>query len=158
MNRRHSPARHDPGRDAPSGRLYYCDAAIDTLGRGAGIAVVVRDHAGRILDVASRFLEGMTNNEAEYEAFILGAELALARREARPYFLVDSQIVVGQVAGRFAVRDHKLAPRHRRAVHALAHLPEATLRFIHREHNRVADALAKEALQVGLGREEDYDG
>lgn len=136
--------------------LYYCDASIDTLYRGSGVAVAVRDAGGRILATASRFLQGMTNNEAEYEAFILGLHLAVQREDTRPTFLLDSQIVVGQVAGCFAVRDHKLQPRHTRALRLLAQLPSATVVFVPREHNLVADALAKEALQAGMagGRKE----
>lgn len=130
---------------------YFCDAAIDSLGRGSGVAVVVRNAAGQILDAASCCLEGMTNNEAEYEALILGLELALARPDPGAAFLTDSQIVVGQMAGRFAVRDRKLAPLHEQASRLLARLPAATLAFIPRERNRLADALAGEALQAGLG-------
>lgn len=132
---------------------YFCDAAVDTLKRGSGIAVVVRNPAGRILDAASCFLEGMTNNEAEYEAFILGLEVALARSDPRVTFLLDSQVVIGQVAGCFAVRDRKLAPRHERASRLLAQLPGATLVFIPREQNQLADALADEALRTGLDQE-----
>lgn len=128
---------------------YYCDASIDPLGRCSGVAVVVRNAAGQILDAASCCLEGMTNNEAEYEALILGLELALARRERHATFLTDSQVVVGQMAGRFAVRDAKLAPRHERAWRLLAHLPQATVAFIPRERNGVADALAGEAMEAG---------
>jgi ribonuclease HI len=131
---------------------YYCDAAVDTLRRGSGVAVVVRNAAGQILDAASCFLDGMTNNEAEYEAFILGLEVAIARSDRRATFLLDSQIVVGQMAGCFAVRDQKLAPRHERASRLLAQLPEATLVFIPREQNRLADALAAEAMQAGLAQ------
>lgn len=129
---------------------YYCDASIDLAGRSSGVAVVVRNAAGRIVDVASCCLEGMTNNEAEYEALILGLELALSRPAGPVTFLVDSQIVVGQLAGEFAVRDDKLIPRHDCALRLLAQLPEATLAFIPRERNRLADALAVEAMQAGL--------
>jgi len=129
---------------------YYCDAAVDTLRRGSGIAVVVRNASGQILDAASCFLAGMTNNEAEYEAFILGLEMALARSERQVAFLLDSQIVIGQVAGCFAVRDAKLAPRRERAARLLAQLPEATLVFVPREQNQLADALAAEAMAAGL--------
>jgi ribonuclease HI len=132
------------------GPAYYCDAAIDLRQRGSGVAVVIRGSDGRILDTASSFLPGMTNNEAEYEAFILGLEVALARGDAAPTFCVDSQIVVGQVAGCFAVRDPKLAPRHARASYLLAQLPAALLVHVRREQNQIADALAKEALQSGL--------
>ena len=129
---------------------YYCDAAVDTLRRGSGIAVVVRNASGQILDAASCFLAGMTNNEAEYEALILGLEMALARSERQVAFLLDSQIVIGQVAGCFAVRDAKLAPRRERAARLLAQLPEATLVFVPREQNQLADALAAEAMAAGL--------
>lgn len=129
---------------------YFCDAAVDTLKRGSGVAVVVRNTAGQILDVASCFMAGMTNNEAEYEALILGLEMALARADRRATFLLDSQIVIGQVAGCFAVRDPKLVPRHEQASRLLAQLPEATLVFIPREQNQLADALAAEAMAAGL--------
>lgn len=128
---------------------YFCDAAIDLLGRSSGVAVIVRNGVGQILDAASCSLEGMTNNEAEYEALILGLELAVERSDARPVLLTDSQVVVGQMAGRFAVRDRKLAPRHQRATRLLARLPDATLAFIPRERNRLADALAAEAMEAG---------
>lgn len=130
--------------------IYFCDAAIDVRKRGTGIAVVVRSADGQILDHAARFLPGMTNNEGEYEAFILGLQVALERGDLQTTFLLDSQIVVGQVAGCFAVRDPKLAPRHARARHLLAQFPQATIVHVRREHNGVADALAKEALQRGL--------
>jgi len=136
----------------PSTLSYYCDAAVDTLGRSSGVAVVVRNTAGQILDATSCCLEGMTNNEAEYEALILGLELAVARAERSATFCTDSQVVVGQVSGQFAVRDQKLAPRHERAKQLLALLPAAELAFVPREHNRLADALAAEALDEGLGR------
>jgi ribonuclease HI len=127
---------------------YFCDGAIDVLGQASGAAVVVRDERGRVLATASRRLAGMTNNEAEYEALILALELALARGEpsGAVTFLVDSQIVVGQVAGAFAVRDRRLAERHTRVMRLLAQLPDATLTFVPRTHNRLADALAQEAL------------
>jgi len=145
--------------------LYYCDAAVDNLYRGSGVAVVVRlaaasqaQPASRIIATASRFLGGMTNNEAEYEAFILGLQFAIQRRDRMPIVLSDSQIVIGQVAGCFAVRDRKLQPRHTRARRLLAQLPEATVVFVPRERNLIADALAKETLAEGLAGLESSGG
>ncbi|MBN1920787.1 MAG: ribonuclease HI family protein [Anaerolineae bacterium] len=130
--------------------LYFCDGAIDPQQRGVAVAVARRAPDGHILETASRVLPRMTNNEAEYEAFILGLELALARDDSAPIFLLDSQIVVGQIAGSFAVRDPRLAARHARAARLLARLPDATVIFVPRERNLLADALAKEALAAGL--------
>ena len=145
-------APHDLGANNPPAHLYFCDSAIDPHYRGVAVAVARRAPNGQILETACRVLPWMTNNEAEYEAFILGLELALARRDAAPIFLLDSQIVVGQGAGTFAVRDPRLAARHARATRLLAQLPEATVIFVPRERNLLADALAKEALAEGLGR------
>ncbi|MBN2001732.1 MAG: ribonuclease HI family protein [Anaerolineae bacterium] len=132
--------------------LYACDAAVDQAYRGSGAAVVVRTTDGQIVATSVCFLAGMTNNEAEYAAFILGLQLALARAERWPIFLSDSQIMVGQIAGRFAVRDAKLQPYHICARRLLAHLPEAILVFTPRQYNQMADALAKETLRAGLAK------
>ena len=128
---------------------YYCDAAVNSLDQICAVAVIVRAPSGRILDAASCCLPGMTNNEAEYEALILGLEMALRRADRQANFLLDSQIVIGQIARCFAVRDHKLKPKHERASRLVAQLPEATLIFIPRQQNQLADALAKEALEIG---------
>lgn len=130
--------------------IYACDAAVDHAYRGSGVAVVVRTPAGEIVTTAGRFLPGMTNNEAEYAGFILGLQLALRRAERAPLFLLDSQIVVGQVSGCFAVRDPKLRPYALYARRLLVYLPEATVIFTPREYNQLADALAKETLRAGL--------
>jgi len=129
--------------------LYYCDAAIDHLGRSSGMAVVVRDGERRILDAASCYMAGMTSNEAEYEAVILGLRLALVRRDGAISLLTDSRIVVGQVSGSFAVRDPRLLRLRARVTRLLARLPDATLAFVPRESNGVADAMAREAMLVG---------
>ena len=47
-------------------------------------------------------------------------------------------------------RDGKLRPRHERAARLLARLPRATVVHVPRERNRLADALAAEALAAGL--------
>jgi ribonuclease HI len=125
---------------------YFCDGTIDLRGRRSGVAVVVRDAAGRILDAASRQLGPMTSNEAEYEALILALELALRRGERGSLiFLSDSRNLVGQVAGLYAVRERRLTVRRACALELLERLPAATLAFVPRERNGIADALAAEA-------------
>ena len=132
---------------------YYCDGALDPQGRGTGVAVVVRNTAGQIVDAVSAHCAAMTCNEAEYEALLLGLELARmrGRRGEAVLFVIDSQIVVGQLAGHFAVHDPRLAQLHGRALALLARLPDATLLHVPRAHNRLADALAGEALMARLG-------
>ena len=134
----------------PDSVFYFSDAAVDQRGRAAAAAVIVRDRVRQILDYATCMLPGMTNNEAEYEALLLALELALERGEQRPVFLVDSQVVVGQVRGRFAVHDARLAVRQQQALLLLGQLPQPAIAFTPRIYNELADALAAETLRLGL--------
>jgi len=88
-----------------------------------------------------------TCNEAEYQALIAG--LRLAQQQAGPCALIcltDSQIVVDHMAGRCRVRSAGLHPLHAQACALVP--PFVAVRFVHipRAVNRLADALAWEAL------------
>jgi ribonuclease HI len=94
--------------------------------RGAP-AVVERLHFG----------PGVTNNEAEYRTLVAALEAALARARAagqdpRTLKLVaygDSQLVVNQVAGRWAVRAPNLRPLYDRVRTLLAAFGQAEVRW-----------------------------
>jgi len=113
----------------------------------AGIAAVLRAADGRVLSWRYARAAARTNNEAEYQAMILGLQLALQRApSAAVRCLTDSRMIVDQVAGRSAVHALALKPLH---VHVMA-LRQRFRRIefvaIPRELNRLADALAWEAL------------
>jgi ribonuclease HI len=94
----------------------------------------------------------MSNNEAEYRGLLEGLELALRLRPEKVLFHLDSQIVVGQVTGRFAARSNKLKNLCRQSREKLAELEkqgiQPRLLFVPREYNLLADALAADALLV----------
>jgi len=111
--------------DAPGGERA---APVATISEGLGIA---------------------TNNVAEYIALVLALEAAerLGAREVE--LRLDSQLIVEQLAGRYRVRDPKLAPLYRAAVERLARLERWSARHVPRAENRAADALANAALDRG---------
>ncbi len=59
---------------------------------------------------------------------------------------LDSQLVVKQLSGLYAVRSAKLAPLHAEAVTLMASFQQCTLTHVPREQNTAADALANAAL------------
>ncbi len=87
----------------------------------------------------------MNNNEAEYAALVLALETAAHLDVTRLEVLMDSEVVVNQMVGRFAVNSPRLKPWHQQAC-ALA-LRFGLVRYTHipRERNQLADALANEA-------------
>lgn len=126
------------------------DGAIRPEKRETGLGVIVRDAEGQIRYWWKARLGAMTNNEAEYAAVIFALERLLhARRHDRLEVTVcsDSRVVVDQMTGRAEVQ----APGLQRAAARLGALVKrchkVTFRHISREQNRLADALAFEALE-----------
>ncbi len=130
----------------PRRLAVYCDGAIGDRGEGTGLGVIVRDERGEIIGLVKRTLPPMTNNEAEYAALVLALEAAWHFRPRRLEVYMDSEVVIGQMQGRFAVHSPALKRWHVRACRLARRFREVTYHYIPREANRLADALAGEAL------------
>lgn len=88
-----------------------------------------------------------TSNEAEYQALIAGMRLALRHFPGHPArFLTDSRVVVDQLSGRAAVRANALRPLHTEAATLARDFAAIEFVAVPRLANRLADALAWEAL------------
>jgi ribonuclease HI len=126
-------------------------------------AAVAHGDDGAILDWAWQRLPRLTNNEAEYAGLLLGLALAQRLRAQQAICVLDSEIVIGQMEGRFAVRSARLRHWHRRACEAARELPVVHFVQIPRAWNRLADGLAAQTAilwpallaalekQVGVG-------
>lgn len=128
----------------------YVDGAIGDGRAGTGVGAVVEDEGGRILAWANRALGPMTNNEAEYAGLVLGLELATRYQPGETHIYSDSEVVVNQMTGHFGVRSPALKRWHRRACEVARALRRVVYSHIPRERNRLADALAAEALNGHL--------
>lgn len=117
--------------------------------RFAGAAAVARSQEGYFLGWLSRQLPQMTNNEAEYQAALLGLLLA-KRLEAKTVVVVsDSEVVVRQMRGLSRVNSQRLKGLHQETCAQAALFDSVTFEYVPREYNYLADALATEAM---LGR------
>jgi ribonuclease HI len=123
----------------------YVDGAI-AGNRYTGIAAVARDEKGCHLGWLSRRLPRMTNNEAEYQAAMLGLELARTLEARRVEIVSDSEVVVRQMMGTSRVNSPRLKQLHRDACQTVAEFEHVSFRYVSRDLNRLADALAAEAL------------
>ena len=102
----------------------------------------------RIIDHGSDTIGVTTNNVAEYEGLLRG--LAAAKRHGCDDLDVymDSELVVKQVRGEYAVKAAHLRELRERAARALAAFPNHTIKHVPRNHPRQsrADSLVNEAL------------
>lgn len=115
----------------------------------AGAAAVARTAEGFFQGWLSRQMPAMTNNEAEYQATLLGLKLAHILKAERVEIISDSEVVVRQMQGQSRVLSGRLKRLHQEACKRVGSFQSVTFRHVLRDQNSLADALATEAL---LGR------
>jgi ribonuclease HI len=95
----------------------------------------------------SDYLGIQTNNVAEYTAVVRAVALALELGARRLELLLDSKLIVEQLAGRWRVKDVKLRPLWAEALRMLRQLPGGWVAaHVPRAQNSLADAMANEAI------------
>ena len=119
----------------------------------AGAGVVVMNETREVLREAQRALGMMTNNEAEYQAVILGLEaikkaVGKARAGASEIEVrLDSELVAKQLSGKYQIIEKTLQPLFMKIWNArVATFPHLSFIHIPREKNRRADQLANQAM------------
>ena len=130
-------------------RLFTDGAARGNPGpAGAGSVIVSPD--GHIVAKIGKFLGDSTNNVAEYMGLILGLRRAKAMGIKELEVLSDSELLVRQLNGEYAVKADHLLPLHQEAQALLKAFPEIALRHIPREENAQADAMSNRAIDERL--------
>ena len=130
---------------SPVGKVrVFTDGAIGV--KQSGIGMIAQDMQGNVLAFGNRTLPIMTNNEAEYMGLLLALELAPRLRETDVEIHMDSEVVIYQMSGRFAVNSAALKVLHRQACAKARGLLRLHYVHIPREQNRLADALAADAV------------
>jgi ribonuclease H / adenosylcobalamin/alpha-ribazole phosphatase len=116
--------------------IMYADGAV-APGK-AGVGVVAQDDHGQIVALANRALPRMTCNEAEYAGLVVALGIAVRFKLARIEVRMDSEIVVNQMIGRFAVNSPALKVWHRKACDLARAIANLTYTRIPREQNQLA--------------------
>lgn len=124
----------------PSGSAYVIFSPIETDDDGDQVRHVVQE--------GFSYSPHATNNEAEYNALILGLQKALELGITELDVEGDSNLVVNQVQGLWKVKVPRLVPLQSKANKLLWKLKKWTVKHVYREENTDADRLSKEALTV----------
>jgi probable phosphoglycerate mutase len=94
----------------------------------------------------SEYLGIQTNNVAEYTGTLRALELARELGAAEVHLLLDSKLIVEQLAGRWRVKDAKLIPLWAAARGVLSGFERWSAAHVPRAENTVADSLANAAI------------
>lgn len=145
-----TPAGGAPSAGArpPLHLLLYVDGACSGNPGPCGSAAILKDAAdGTVVLSRCRAFGPGTNNEAEYQAVILGLELAATLKPDRLTIRSDSELMVRQIAGHYRVKAENLKPLHTLVMRLLAPLKRVEIEHIPRERNTEADKLSKKAVE-----------
>src|SRR5579862_4091709 len=110
----------------------------------AAAGIVIERADGEPLAQDRRYLGVLTNNQAEYQALILGLKLVARYAPTVVTVCMDSELVVRQMAGAYKVKDATLLTLHEEAKALVAALPKVTFTHVPRSQNAQADRLANE--------------
>ncbi|XP_024373503.1 uncharacterized protein [Physcomitrium patens] len=112
----------------------------------AGAGALVRGPDGSVFCELREGLGSVTNNVAEYRAFILGLKGALDRGIYRVRVQGDSKLVCQQVLGKWKVNDEGLLPLWKEAQMLMLNFREISVKHV--RFNPSADQLANEAVSL----------
>ena len=116
----------------------------------SGCGIVITSPEGLRTEMSFQFDFSCTNNQAEYEAIIIGLEI-LREMGARHIKVVgDSKLVINHLAGTFKCYSEELAPYYMAAMQLLDDFDDVVLLHVPRSMNGEANSLAQASTGLRL--------
>jgi ribonuclease HI/ADP-ribose pyrophosphatase YjhB (NUDIX family) len=109
-------------------------------------AFIIMDRNENIVAQGGKFLGRGDSGMAEYTAVELALQKAIELGAENIEFRSDSLMVVNQINGLFSIKNHEFRPVHDRILRLMTQFRRINFRHVHREYNRMADALVNKIL------------
>ena len=105
------------------------------------MGLVLTSSSGDKIDQSIRCGFRATNNEAKYEALIVGLGLANEMRIKQIKILINSQLIVNQIKGTYQAQDLKMTTYLKKAMEFKESFDETSIEKIPRDENSHVDVL-----------------
>ncbi|XP_075104215.1 uncharacterized protein LOC142178494 [Nicotiana tabacum] len=125
--------------DTHAWKIFF-DGAINT--KGVGIGAILISPTGQHYPATARLRFFFTNNIVEYEACIIGMNMAIDQNVEELLIMGDSNLIIRQAQGECETRDVKLIPYMQHEEDISRQFKSIEFRYIPYYHNELADALA----------------
>jgi len=134
--------------------LVYTDGACAGNPGKMGIGYVIYQNPGQKLTATCTYSPGVgTNNQAEYLAVINALDYLTAFNPQSILVMSDSQLVVYQLTGVYAIKSFVMAELADRVFELIKRLGcQVDFKWIPRSENKFADALASKAAGMSVAR------
>ncbi|KAK4389850.1 hypothetical protein Sango_2322000 [Sesamum angolense] len=104
---RHPFTMNNP-KEVPEERPWLLHVDGSSTTQGSGASVVITSPQGKDMEFAIKFDFKTLNNEAEYEALVLGIKMAQDTGALHPLAYFDSQLIVKQMNGEYDVKQDSM--------------------------------------------------
>ncbi|XP_075103640.1 uncharacterized protein LOC142178214 [Nicotiana tabacum] len=131
----------------PPWNMYF-DGAAHREGDGVGIVFITSQ--GEVLPYSFTLTQRCSNNIVEYQALILGHEMAMDIKQLQLQVFGDSKLVINQILGIYEVKKPDMVPYHKYAQRLISWLGEVTIQHVPRKKNKRANALATLPFTLSL--------
>ncbi len=111
----------------------------------AGIGVVIWN-GNELVGTYSKYIGEATNNQAEYEAVLLGLQQAKRLKAEKLDFYMDSELAVNQLNRKFKIKNSDLGSLFVKAWNMMIGFTSVQFHHIPREKNKEADKLVNQAI------------
>ena len=116
----------------------------------SGAGGIIRHPDGTVVAKISQFLGHQTNNYAEYKALYLTLCEAIKLNIVDVDVYLDSKLIVEQLNGRWKVKTLGIIPLYTETKNLIANFKSITFSHVYRKYNKEADALANQAMDLGI--------
>uniref|UniRef100_A0A803N5V0 RNase H type-1 domain-containing protein n=1 Tax=Chenopodium quinoa TaxID=63459 RepID=A0A803N5V0_CHEQI len=130
----------------------YFNRASRQDGAGAGVVFVPPEKD--VLPYSFVLTQLCSNNMDEYQALIMGLQMAIEMGIHDLNVYGDSQLVISQLLGEYEVKKEDLIPYHKHAPRLLDKFDIVKLSHVPRSANKMDNVLAGLAATLALGAEE----
>lgn len=142
------------GSQAENGDWFtaHCDGGSRGNPGPAGFGAVIEDSRGQVVAELGEFLGIQTNNFAEYSGLLAVLHWAIDNGMKHLRVVSDSELMVKQMQGKYKVASPVLRPLFEEARKLSRKLTGFEIRHTLRGGNKIADRLANEAMDRGMGK------
>jgi ribonuclease HI len=141
-----------PSNDSGEWFIAHCDGGSRGNPGPSGYGAVIEDAKGRTLAELSEYLGVQTNNFAEYSGLLGVMKWAIEHDVKCLRVISDSELMVKQMQGKYKVASPVLKPLFDEAKKLARRIESFEMRHTLRGGNKVADRLANEAMDRGMGK------
>ena len=130
-----------PAEESTEEWTVFVDGSSNSKGSGAG--VIVENNKGIVFEISLGLSFPITNNTAEYKAFLAGLRIAQDLGARKVKIFTDSQLVASQVTGDYQVREEHLQQFVQLVIEKMKEFETIEVTHVPREQNTRADILSK---------------